>query len=43
MVYNIMESVFDGGTYFVDEIGIQYANSDRVLPAGVTGIWQASK
>jgi 23S rRNA (cytosine1962-C5)-methyltransferase len=43
MVFNIMDSVFEGGSFLVDEIGIQYANSDRVLPAGVTGIWQASK
>lgn len=43
MVYNIMDSVFENGTILVDEIGICYAHSDRVLPAGVTGIWQASK
>lgn len=43
MVSNVMDSVFEGGSLVVDEIGIQYANSNRVLPAGVTGIWQAFK
>lgn len=43
MIENIMHDVFNDGEILADEIGISYHDSSRVLPAGVCGIWQASK